>query len=160
MARMAAGDMDRRRAAAATGMNCGVSAALVFISCIQALHVSNNNPHGFARVAHVRVYGAVMAAHDLISQSVLIELHRQGLERQQLAARVGVSPSWVTNKLAGRRRWTADDLDALAGALGIPVAWLLMPREVVTDAYRRLLRVVTVKYQTRATRATRLAVAA
>lgn len=101
-----------------------------------------------------------MVAHELISQAVLYELHRQGLERQQLAARVGNSPSWLTNKLAGRRRWTADDLDALASALGIPVAWLVMPRDVATHWYRRVRAFVTVKYQTRATRATCSVVAA
>lgn len=99
-------------------------------------------------------YGAFMAAHETMSRAVLHELERQGLTRRELAERIGVHPSWVSNKMAGRRRWTLDDVDAVAPALGVPPAWLLLARDVVTRGYRRLRRFVTVKYQTRTTRGT------
>lgn len=92
-----------------------------------------------------------MTANEVVSAAIEHELERQGLQRQQLAARMGYAPSWVTRKLKGDRRWSVDDLDEVSRVLGVPVAALLMaPREALSATHRYLRRVwITVRYPTR-----------
>lgn len=94
------------------------------------------------RVALLARYSVPMTTNETITSAVISELDRQSLERQELARRIGVTPAWVSKKLLGQRRWTADDMDRVAGALGVPVAWLVLPRELVgavTPRYQRLV---------------------
>ena len=63
-----------------------------------------------------------------LSRQVRRYLDREGLTQEELGKRIGLSAVSVNRKLAGVRRWSLDDLDALV-ALGVPVR---VPFEVVS----------------------------
>lgn len=63
-----------------------------------------------------------MTANDEVTARVLEELERRGWSRADFARECHLSPSWVTRRLGGDRRWTVDDLDVLARVLGLRLA--------------------------------------
>jgi transcriptional regulator with XRE-family HTH domain len=83
-----------------------------------------------------------MRASERVSLTVERLLVEQGMSRSELGRRLGVSPPAVVNKLHGRRRWTVDELDDLAAALGVTVQ-----RLVATVRYRLERATVTTRYQ-------------
>lgn len=52
-------------------------------------------------------------------------LARKGMNKSELGRRLGVSHTWVTNRLAGHQEIGLNDLDRIASALDVPVSALL-----------------------------------
>lgn len=69
----------------------------------------------------------LLPANDSISEYVIDQLARRGEQRQVFAARLGKSPTWATQKLSGKRRWTVDDLDVLGAYFGVHPMQFFVP---------------------------------
>jgi transcriptional regulator with XRE-family HTH domain len=53
---------------------------------------------------------------------VRAEIARQQITQDGLAARLGVSQTWVSRRINGNTAFSTEDLDLVARALGVPVA--------------------------------------
>lgn len=89
---------------------------------------------------------------ERVTTAVRMLMAAQRLKQSDLAAALGISQPSVSAKLAGRARWSVDDLDKLASTFGVALADLVSPPLAyagsgmgltrVTDEYRRLALVV------------------
>jgi transcriptional regulator with XRE-family HTH domain len=64
----------------------------------------------------------------IVAASIRAEMARQSLDQRTLAARIGVSQTWVQYRTSGKVVCDVEDLVKLAEALGVPVS-TLMPAE-------------------------------
>lgn len=62
-----------------------------------------------------------------VSAEIRAELGRQQKSQRWLAERIGIDQAVVSRRLAAvnARPWTTDEIDRIAGALGVPVDRLL-----------------------------------
>ncbi|WP_166785549.1 helix-turn-helix domain-containing protein [Cryobacterium cryoconiti] len=60
--------------------------------------------------------------NDLVVRRILAELDRQGVTIGQLARSTGIRVSVLNRKLTGIDRLNVDDIDSIAGVLGVPTA--------------------------------------
>lgn len=51
-----------------------------------------------------------------ISKAVAVLLARAGKSQAKLAAEMGMTPAWISNRMVGRVRWDTDDISVLATA--------------------------------------------
>jgi transcriptional regulator with XRE-family HTH domain len=72
-----------------------------------------------------------------VASAIKRELGGQDLNKSELARRLGVSHTWVTNRLAGHLEIGLNELQRIATALQVPITDLL-PREVAGQLNRRL----------------------
>jgi hypothetical protein len=66
-----------------------------------------------------------MALHDQVSDNVRVITAAQGTNPGAMALRLGKSRQWIQAKLAGRNRWSMEDVEAVSEELGVPVMSLL-----------------------------------
>jgi transcriptional regulator with XRE-family HTH domain len=66
-----------------------------------------------------------MALHEQVSDNVRILAAAQGTSPAAVAEGIGRSRQWLQNKLTGRAGWSVDDLQAVAGGLGVDPAILM-----------------------------------
>jgi len=89
---------------------------------------------GHKRGAHVSYPCALITltlvymtrANEAVTARVVGELERLRWSRADLARALGHERAWVTRKLNGSRRWSVDDLDAVARALMLSPCELLL----------------------------------
>lgn len=60
-----------------------------------------------------------------ISENVVVLLHRLALNQTDLARRTGMSRMVLSQRINGRNEWRADEIDALASALGVSAQELM-----------------------------------
>jgi transcriptional regulator with XRE-family HTH domain len=60
-----------------------------------------------------------------VADEVRAMIYRKNLNKSELARRLGVSHTWVTNRLAGHQQIGLDELERIADALDVEVADLL-----------------------------------
>lgn len=60
-----------------------------------------------------------------VAAEIRAELGRQNVTGKRLAELLGVSHSWVSYRLTGQQTIDFDDIEKIAGALGVPVSHLL-----------------------------------
>lgn len=60
-----------------------------------------------------------------VAEEVRAMLARRGVNKSELARQLGVSHTWVTNRLAGHQEIGLNDLDRIAEVLGVNIADLL-----------------------------------
>ena len=82
-----------------------------------------------------------MTANDVVTAVVSRTLDERGMTRTDLARVCGRTIQWATHKMNGHRRWSLDDIDALATGLSMPPAWLLMPPSGAVDTHEYRPRV-------------------
>jgi transcriptional regulator with XRE-family HTH domain len=70
----------------------------------------------------------------LVAEEVRALMARRRMSGRQLAASLGVSPSWVSYRLTGQQPIDINDLHLIAKALGVGVHDLLPPPEVAARA--------------------------
>lgn len=63
-----------------------------------------------------------------VTMAVRAAMTSRGWNRTQLAVALGVSQSWVSNKLNGHRGWVLEDLALLETCFGMPAAAFLVPQ--------------------------------
>ena len=63
-----------------------------------------------------------------VTAAVHAAMTSRGWNRTQLAVALGVSQSWVSNKLNGHRGWVLEDLVLLETCFGMPAAAFLVPQ--------------------------------
>jgi hypothetical protein len=66
-----------------------------------------------------------VALQEHVSDNVRLLTAVQGTSPGALALRLGKSRQWVQAKLAGRNRWSMDDVEAVSAALGVPALELM-----------------------------------
>lgn len=68
-----------------------------------------------------------MPLTEAVSANIRAELSDQGISQRELARRLNVSQPWVFRRLAAEPEVTLNvaEIDAIATALGVPVAKLL-----------------------------------
>lgn len=69
----------------------------------------------------------VMSVQDVISSVVRLLMALRGETQGDVAAALELPRVSVVNRLAGRTRWTSDDLDRLASHFQVPVSVLVTP---------------------------------
>lgn len=74
-----------------------------------------------------------MTTQERISRNVRMLFAAHGDDQQTAARKLGMSPSAISDKLKGRRRWSVDDLDIIAEAYEIEVVLLLTERWTPSD---------------------------
>jgi transcriptional regulator with XRE-family HTH domain len=76
------------------------------------------------------------STRDLIRRAVSIELVRRGMKQTDLAERIGMTDTALSNRLTGRVDTDTDDLDRIAEGLGMTVFELIASaqREACTAA--------------------------
>lgn len=62
---------------------------------------------------------------ELVGKEIKVILLRCDMSGRQLAAKLGVSQTWLSSRLAGTTPIDVNDLDEIARALGVPVQALL-----------------------------------
>lgn len=72
----------------------------------------------------------IRGAAELLRANVRYWLHERQMSKSALSRAMGVSPSWVTELIRGRRGLTLDKLDGLARALNITVSALFVDRDL------------------------------
>jgi transcriptional regulator with XRE-family HTH domain len=77
---------------------------------------------------------------DLAAEEIRAHIGRRNMNKSELARKLGVSHTWVTNRLAGHQQISLDELQQIAEALGVPVGDLL-PRRLTER-----VRVTTAEY--------------
>lgn len=55
-----------------------------------------------------------------IGRMVKVILDLEGIDQRELAARIGMKPPTLGNKINGTRPWKASEVEAVAVALGVP----------------------------------------
>ena len=60
-----------------------------------------------------------------VADEINAMLGRRRMAKSELARKLGVSHTWVTNRLAGTTPIDLNDLDRIARAIGVPVQSLL-----------------------------------
>lgn len=70
----------------------------------------------------------------LVAEEVRALMARRRMSGRQLAAQLGVSPSWVSYRLTGTQPIDVNDLHLIATALGVGVHELLPPPDVAAQA--------------------------
>lgn len=64
--------------------------------------------------------------HDVrVGERVLLLMFRARITQTALARKLGMTQAGLSKKIHGERKWTLDDLYAIAGALGVGVTELL-----------------------------------
>mgnify|MGYP003389884269 FL=1 len=66
---------------------------------------------------------------DRAAEEIRVMLARQDITKSELARRLRVSHTWVTNRLTGQQEIGLNELGRIADVLGVPIADLL-PREI------------------------------
>jgi transcriptional regulator with XRE-family HTH domain len=74
------------------------------------------------------------AERRTIAAEVRAELARQQITQRELADRIGMFQQALQVRLAGRRPFRAEELAAIAAALGVPVTQFLLTAEPVKDS--------------------------
>lgn len=54
-----------------------------------------------------------------VNKAIRVNLTREGMTQKELADKAGMRLAYFNIRLNGHRSWSIDDLDAMAGALGI-----------------------------------------
>ena len=66
-----------------------------------------------------------MSLQECVSDNVRVLTAAQGTSPGTVAVQLGKSRQWVQAKLAGRNRWSTDDVEAFGAALGVPPLTLM-----------------------------------
>lgn len=66
-----------------------------------------------------------MAIQDRVSDNVRVLTAVQRTSPGAVALRLGKSRQWIQNKMAGRNRWSMDDVEAVSEVLGVPAIELM-----------------------------------
>lgn len=61
-----------------------------------------------------------------VAANLRAELARHQVRQRALAAMIGRTPGWLSRRVTGDVAFTLGEIDEIAGALGIPVAALLV----------------------------------
>lgn len=70
-----------------------------------------------------------------VAQAIRVERVRAGIKSEAaLARQIGVSPSWLSKRLAGDIRMNLDDVEAIAGGLGVQPLALIQAAQVEAAA--------------------------
>ena len=94
------------------------------------------------RVGRVAVPAGIVRRVSLqgqVSDNVRLFTAAQGTSPGAVALRLGKSRQWVQAKLAGRNRWSTDDVEAISDALGVS-PMVLMSTDWWPDELRRARR--------------------
>lgn len=67
----------------------------------------------------------VLVPTVLVGRNVRAEMIRHGKKQASIAAGLGLSQAAVSHRLNGRTPWDVNELAAIAGLLGVPLATLL-----------------------------------
>lgn len=62
---------------------------------------------------------------DLAAEEIRAQLGRRNMNKSELARKLGVSHTWVTNRLTGAQEIGLNDLEQIAAALGVSVMDLI-----------------------------------
>ncbi|MDO5720985.1 MAG: helix-turn-helix transcriptional regulator [Actinomycetaceae bacterium] len=62
---------------------------------------------------------------EIVAANIRAEAARQGYSQSSLARALGMSQTQVTLRWNGKREWRINELDEVAGLLGVPAAALL-----------------------------------
>lgn len=73
---------------------------------------------------------------ERIGRIVEVMLDLLGVSKQDLAARIGMKPQTLGQKISGKRPWSANELERVAAALGFPVMALHMDPAGLADVLR------------------------
>ena len=65
----------------------------------------------------------------LVAENVRVECARKGWNQSDLARALGVTHPTISKRWFGARQWQLEDLEQVAGVLGIPVTRLLARSE-------------------------------
>lgn len=79
---------------------------------------------------------------QLVATEVRVQMARADVRQSQLARRMGKTEQWLSVRLRGVQAFDVNDLQLVAGALGVGVHDLLPPPDVAASA-----RSVSVPYQ-------------
>lgn len=71
-----------------------------------------------------------------IGRMVEVLLDLLGLSKQELAARVGLSPSGLGQRISGARSWRSREVEQVAAALGFPVSTMYADPASLVDVLR------------------------
>lgn len=71
---------------------------------------------------------------ELVAEEIRALMARRRMSGRQLAAKLGVSPSWVSYRLTGTQPIDVNDMHRMAGALDVGIHDLLPPPEVAASA--------------------------
>lgn len=80
-----------------------------------------------------------------IGRMVEVLLDLLGISKQELAGRVGLSPSGLGQRISGSRSWRSSEVEKVAAALGFPVTTMYADPESLADALR--LGSATINYR-------------
>jgi transcriptional regulator with XRE-family HTH domain len=70
---------------------------------------------------------------DLVAEEIRALLARRRMSGRQLAAQLGVSPSWVSYRLTGTQEIGVNDMQQIADALDVSVLQLIPANPSVSD---------------------------
>lgn len=62
--------------------------------------------------------------NDSIAAEVRAEMARQRRSQTSIAAELGWTQAFLSRRLCGEVAWGADEIEAVAGALGVPIGQL------------------------------------
>lgn len=72
----------------------------------------------------------------IIAGEVRAELARRQISQVDLAKTIGVTRAYLKRRLAGQTAWSANDLAAIAHAIGVTIASLVGPVDARLDQSR------------------------
>lgn len=58
-------------------------------------------------------------ANQMVAKAIVVRLARIGQTRSWLAEQLGVGPMWVSNRITGQVAIDLDDVERIAGVLGM-----------------------------------------
>jgi Cro/C1-type HTH DNA-binding domain len=71
--------------------------------------------------------GMPITYNDSVASEVRAEMARQRVSQTTLAARLDWSQAFLSRRITGEVTWGADEIEAVANALGVPISQLTMP---------------------------------
>lgn len=67
-----------------------------------------------------------------VTEEIFVEMEKRGIQRSELARRLGTSPAYVTKILRGKANFTLESLARIAHALGGEFKFHIAPRDMRT----------------------------
>jgi hypothetical protein len=67
-----------------------------------------------------------------VTAEIRAEIARADIRQGTMAALCGWAPMYFSRRMTGQTPWSTDDLETVAGALGIEVSQLTQPRQVAS----------------------------